>query len=618
MASTSALPSLDTTEQATDRLSQKSQTYQRRSARLEKLPQTAKPEKVSKTYNNYLKAYHDLKCDLRTEIVSLQASDVDQRLPNALYWSKILKSSHQTVKKSVAHLPVFYSNASLDTQITTCKTLWTSYKQRYHALSTSTSHARDLYAYMQGHQTLKTNLKTLQESFRRHADPRGEAVAQIRKNNHELYQLAPSTLPQPSPSTQILAPSHFEQAKEYIDDPVRLRGLPKAAAGKTDVYLPPELPVVLKKCGAPHNAKRLEQMRQAKEICLKNGYTQLIIPEAEIYKDFIIETRLPILDHHSKVCIGFYLENCEKFEKTAEEFIGFLCQAELDDITGERQDSFAPLAEGPIPRYDNVSLFGEGKLGMIDLERFRPGHSPTSKYILDQCVNVIRFFPHHLDAILREAKKFDPNIERHRKTLEAERGKILSFFKKVYVDHHEHLQKHQIGLATPTEFKPFLPERKEELKLALARILSDPWYKKFLGDNPQQTIQRFNEQAASEILDEVSLFIRDLIVWNIQNQEKASAISSTSQLLTARTLLFSDPRNEWDYEDEGPLKRYYQLKKTIYSKIGMLPFKDTSDRNRCTQDLLENIFKELVGHEIVYYDPIFRDDSYNYYQCIFC
>lgn len=107
----------------------------------------------------------------------------------------------------------------------------------------------------------------------------------------------------------LLHYSLLEKAKLYVDIPSNRKGLPIAPMCKTNVYLPQE-PIVLKHTGAPKNQERFDQMKEAREIC--SGYKHLVIPKARVYRDFIVEERLPIIAHETKEHIGFYIDNCEK------------------------------------------------------------------------------------------------------------------------------------------------------------------------------------------------------------------------------------------------------------------------------------------------------------------
>ena len=71
--------------------------------------------------------------------------------------------------------------------------------------------------------------------------------------------------------------------------------------------------LVLKHSGTPQNIRRLNKMRLAREVCEKMGYTHLVVPRARLYKDFIVESRLPIILHNAKAQIDLYLENKEQF-----------------------------------------------------------------------------------------------------------------------------------------------------------------------------------------------------------------------------------------------------------------------------------------------------------------
>jgi len=193
----------------------------------------------------------------------------------------------------------------------------------------------------------------------------------------------------------------LEQAKVYIEDRSKLSGLPIASRGKTPVYLPKELPIVPKLTGSQHSQIRLAQMREGRKLCDKNRYKHLDIPAASVRGDFIIERRLPLLAQHTKEHIGLYIENSERFSPAIREFVGFLCQADLSDITGARSDPYNMLSEAPIGRYDNVALYlnnEQGYIGLIDLETFQVGvrAQPGRPRLPHFLLLAIAFFQNHL------------------------------------------------------------------------------------------------------------------------------------------------------------------------------------------------------------------------------
>ena len=413
----------------------------------------------------------------------------------------------------------------------------------------------------------------------------------------------------------LLSYSLFERAKPFIDEPEKRKDLPTAASGRTRVYLPDGLPIVLKLSGSPQNKTRFDKMRQAREICDESNYSQLVIPTARIHGNFIIESRLPIMkDPDMKVQIGFYLDHVEQLTEAVEEFTGFLCQAGLYDITGGTLHAYSTLSKVPIGRYDNVAMYlekGIGKLGLIDLESFYPKSKSEQREGFFACREAIRLFPHHLDVIIHAAKRFDSNIENHRKALEEERDCVLEYFKKAYQDHLDFVKQKNIDLTDPVKFADISQSRKEKIREAIEVVIQkenkDIWFKNCLGESPDVTMKLFSEVAFPEILDAILKFIRDLLEAHLEYNGGRALISSYSKLISARTLEFS-------YHSHI----YGDLKKLIASKLDMLVFTFKHKKNGFTSEIIDAILKELEnGKEIAYYNPSFGIGGHATH-CIFC
>lgn len=171
-------------QQTVMRWKEKHETYLRRASRLQKLSKDASLLKVSKTYQSFLGAYQDLKCDLTSERWTRHSRD--PVLARAIERLDALKNFHRETKKSIAHLPVFYSHLSKEALITKCKTLWMDYKIKY---PVSTASASDVYESMRGYHALKTHLKVLSHALKP-SDARQLALSQFNRNVHELNRRA--------------------------------------------------------------------------------------------------------------------------------------------------------------------------------------------------------------------------------------------------------------------------------------------------------------------------------------------------------------------------------------------------------------------------------------------
>lgn len=397
----------------------------------------------------------------------------------------------------------------------------------------------------------------------------------------------------------LLSHSLFEKAKAIIDEPTKLDACYRA---QQNVFLPENLPIVLKQTGSPVNETRFNQMKQARELCEKSGYSHLVIPTARVHGDFIIESRLPIMHEHGiKEQIGFYIEHLEQFTKAVEEFTGFLCQSGIHDITGNTNDPYSMLSKVPIGRYDNVPMYlenGVGKLGLVDLEGFCPPsrYYPSETNALWACLDAIRLFPHHLETIMRAAEKFDPRIENHRQQIVEERDLTLEYFYNAYQKHVDFVKKNNIDKSNPNKLVEISENRKQKIKEVIEAVLRQQinkfHFKNCLGADPDATIKLFSEVAFPELLNATLAFIKALVDSTITAMGGISAISSYSELVSARTLE--------DYEQSVP---FLNLHKAVLSKLYMLNLKERF-KSQLTSQLIDALLKELEnGGELAYYNP---------------
>lgn len=412
----------------------------------------------------------------------------------------------------------------------------------------------------------------------------------------------------------LLRNSLFIKAVPYIDEK-KFFNLPRATSGRTRVFFPDDLPIVLKQSGSPANQKRLDQMGQARDICDASNYSHVVIPNARIHGNFIIESRLPIRKNHdTKEEIGFYLENREELTSAIEQFTGFICQSELDDITGKTNDKYSTLSKVPIGRYDNVVMYveeGVGKIGLIDLEGFKPG-AQDAKNVRYACLEAVRLFPHHLETIILAAKEFSPEIENFRKTLEYERTYTLEYFEKAYQKHLNFIQQKNIDFTNPIALDEISHSLKEKMQSVIESEMrkehEEPYFKGCLGENPNEALRLFNEVAFPQILEDISTFMTELLKGKLEYIGGKDVITSYSELTSLRTL-------EFNYHTDT----YRDLKRLIASKLDMLIF----DSKHMAEGFVEEtviipVLKELEkSGEIAYYNPSFGIGGYAVH-CIFC
>jgi len=458
-------------------------------------------------------------------------------------------------------------------------------------------------------QTIIPKSQTIRHLLTRTLKERNTQVSRYSplKSTDEIAQLIQSYKKGNSP---LLSNALFEQAKSSIDSvSTHYYDLPRASAGATRVYLPKELPIVLKHSGSPENIERFEKMQQARDLCNRNGYEKLIIPKARIYKDFIIESRLPIARHNTKEQIGLYIENRKLFTKAIQEFTGFLCQSSLADIIGGG-DPYNTLFTTRVGRYDNVPLYleeGQGKIGFVDLETFSPydNYEREKEWCFYACNTAVVLFPYHLDEIMSAAQKFDPNIEQYRKYLEQIKDKTLKCFKLVYEDHLEFIREKRITLEHPLAFEKMGLDGTQQLKKAIGKQLlkeQESWdHEKCLGEEPDKTLACFNEKAFPLILEAAYKLIHDKLGRNMRTKE---AISSVPELVSIRTLQFVTQNLEGS--------KFYDL---IHNQLESI---NIDDAHVITSIIIDVIFNELVNMKcIAYYIPRFGTGC-NPPRCIFC
>lgn len=284
--------------------------------------------------------------------------------------------------------------------------------------------------------------KVIQRAFRAHLQHKKErkAASLIQKACYEYSQFAKS---------HFLALDITRQSRKIIDG-MNVSQLPRAASGRTPVYFPYNIPVVLKKTNHHNSQERWKKAVQAKIFCEGQGYHHLDIPLARSHQDWIIESRLPIpTSLNQKQQIGLYIENKDAFTSAVLEFTAFLCQVQLEDLSGQTSSHWVSLCETDLPRYDNAPLYiteeGKGKIGLVDLETFAMlCEPPSQEHIMTACMQAIRLFPLHVSEILEVAQKFNLCLDLNKKKLQKEESALIKYFDVVYRNHRSYIEQHQI------------------------------------------------------------------------------------------------------------------------------------------------------------------------------
>lgn len=262
-------------------------------------------------------------------------------------------------------------------------------------------------------------------------------------------------------------------------------------------------------------------------------------------------------------------------------------------------DPYQDLSNSPIGRYDNIALYIEkdqGKLGLIDLERFHPvcphfeSLEKEGEWYFEQCRKAICLFPYHFEEIITSVKEFYPNIETYLQGLEKAKENTIDFFQIIYENHVKFVKNKNIALENPSEPIVVSADRKEELKRIIGSLAlkekNDPKSNRFLGKQPNRIISLFQE-AFPEILNLVTSE-------KIQKKVGQQTVESLIKLVSCRTVRFND---------QDLLDKIVDLLKT---ESAWDPYDFAF--------IVDHIFKQLVeGQEIAHYEPHFGSDI-----CIFC
>ncbi len=379
----------------------------------------------------------------------------------------------------------------------------------------------------------------------------------------------------------------FERGVHYIDTG-NYHKLPHAPKGRTPVFLPKDLPIVLKEVRVTCDA-RIAQMLEARQLLEIIGATHLVIPEARKYRGFLIEDRLPIDGVDYLEQMGLYVQNKDKFTKAIREFTAFLCRSELSDLW-MRHDAHFLWGKVPsdVARFDNIPLYienGEGKIGLIDLERLESHWLKADRYTKGWYENqmtrptdsnwsiLITIFPYHFEDILDVVEKMWPGIHLDREFLESQKNDALQTYEIGYIRHREFLNRHGInriptwwglGSSTAGEINVLNKQQQAEIQATLKEFL-EGWYNYDReNDRWNENHRPLSEKERKEMIDLVDR-TTPIAISLLQKKWKESIAKckdSSEDLVKCRSFhvyapLFSD--TEYDYQTEEYLKSEFRM-----------------------------------------------------------
>lgn len=191
------------------------------------------------------------------------------------------------------------------------------------------------------------------------------------------------------------------------------KNLEKPFGGASEVYLPPNRPLLLKKgkedkymekSARDMSKKRFHQMQEVRTILREQKSSHLTLPRANLSGDFLVEEKLPISGNHSHN-MEVYSSAPELFDDAVREMVRLFSRVHIADLINKSGSPFAD-SEGFFVRYDNLPFYTTekngklvGKIALIDVERMSPYPRPEA------LAELARMFPYHLDIIKEEAEK---------------------------------------------------------------------------------------------------------------------------------------------------------------------------------------------------------------------
>lgn len=399
-----------------------------------------------------------------------------------------------------------------------------------------------------------------------------------------------------------------KKAKRYIDNKNDIWNLAQAQDGITNVFLPEDLPIVLKNSSHPKNKLRGRKMRQALEICEQYNLDCLIIPKYRVYNGFIMEQRLPIPKNRNHIQWEIYAENHEAFKKAAKQLTIFLFRSNTNDLFSRKKHIFENY--GAIGRYDNFPLYidenGVGKVGLIDLEGFNvilQNRDLSRGEVIQRAKSAIAFFPYHLEEILTAIREIAPLIDDPAilSNLDTFAEEVQMVYKVSYQDYREFLMQNNIAPAHPNNMVSLTTQRKEYIKKAVIDFIYDQEY-----EYKDQLLEVFAgirqafEDAFSEIVDLTVAYPQDRLKSNLKNlMQNGEIISSYGELMTHRTLFFK--RGE---------EARYELDNAILKKLGLNGLVSLHIIKALINIIKTEIYSEMVNAgEMSYY----RNNAYGEY-----
>ncbi len=399
----------------------------------------------------------------------------------------------------------------------------------------------------------------------------------------------------------------------------------EAVDGDSDVYLPSELEVVLKKTGWPKNIERFEQMIEARAFLHQHSLSYLIIPKARVLsvgreakgqirkrsmisfsKDFIIEERLPIAVFSTKERMALYFDNYKLFTNAVKEFTKLLCYTDFEDIVGGTTDPYDTfVSKIPMGRFDNVSPFiqdQKGYLALVDLEELTFPPEALARDLYPQAEKAIALFPLHLQEIMEVVTECKPEMKKAKKwkvKLKKMRRYALKRFKMAYGEHKLFLEKKGISFENPK--KILWPNEQEMREICTSwkkRLLATHEIEgKWLGPNPRERQQQMEKELWPFLVDGIYAMLQKFLEEREEELEYQK-IQNMGQLAALRSIYLDFESNITD-----------EFVDTLFEKLNIFDVPD-SGKTKLLEKITVAFFQELEQREFIsYFRPSFAPGS---------
>lgn len=371
----------------------------------------------------------------------------------------------------------------------------------------------------------------------------------------------------------------YEQSSEY---------------GTIPVFLPAEIPTIVIKYAKENAFPRLQNISCVRSILTSQKAKHLIVPEADLYKGCLAETRLPIVSETYEN-FAIYINNVSAFDAPVCEMVRLFSKAVIHDLVIDLDEddddcSGQYALVGDTVMCPNLPLFmlnGEAKIGLIDLEHLHK--NPTPAQIEEGLLSLARIFPFHVELIRKTAE--DLKLPLCLKELEAHAKRGKEYLETDYINHLAWLRAK--GITTASPIGPIkLPD-------GLIQALTDQLLA--LNDMSSDLESCFMPLPAETIAAELATTIGTTILREIQPKALSDLPKNDAELVGKRLHRFC----------------YTSLYKKIVSLLKNHPqtsfpekSKKNDDTSKVATRLLDGTMENLVANKELFFFRIYPAEQH--------